>query len=217
MLIKVCGVTDPATAKSVVALGADFVGIVLYRKSKNHVEVDEAAVVAAAIRESGAIPVAVFVDGMSARINKVCEKIGVDTVQLHGRIPRREHRELPNDYTRLYTISVDANDNIVEADLIGLDALDNERDFLVYHKLLGTGGRSVPWGEFVNPYADFRFFMSGSLEPCNIAEVLAVNSPYGVNVGGGLNGSNWEKDLQLAREFVGRVKATSSGVVEAAV
>ena len=62
-LIKVCGVTRPEDALHAAQCGASLVGLVLWPGSKRSVvDVGLAREIAAAAREGGAEPVAVFVD-----------------------------------------------------------------------------------------------------------------------------------------------------------
>eukprot|EP00976_Prorocentrum_cordatum_P105164 1194174-Prorocentrum_minimum.AAC.2 len=58
---KVCGVANPEDALFAAKNGADFIGMIIWPKSKRSIGVEIAKEVAAAAREGGAEPVGVFV------------------------------------------------------------------------------------------------------------------------------------------------------------
>ena len=58
-LVKICGVTDRATAEVAAKAGADFIGIVLVPSSPRFLPPSAVPTLVAAIIDAGAIPVAV--------------------------------------------------------------------------------------------------------------------------------------------------------------
>ena len=67
-LVKVCGVTTVEDAKHAAEAGANFIGMILWPKSKRSIDLDIATDVAAAAKEAGATPVGVFVDESAEEI-----------------------------------------------------------------------------------------------------------------------------------------------------
>ena len=59
LLVKICGVSDRATAEVAARAGADFVGVVLVPSSPRFVPPSAVPSLVAAIIDAGAIPVAV--------------------------------------------------------------------------------------------------------------------------------------------------------------
>ncbi|HSF41524.1 MAG TPA: phosphoribosylanthranilate isomerase [Thermoanaerobaculia bacterium] len=81
--IKICGVTDPANARTVVELGADSLGLNFYRASPRFVEVEQAREIAAAVE--GRVPlVGVFVNHPIAEVEEIAERVGLDFLQFSG-------------------------------------------------------------------------------------------------------------------------------------
>ena len=83
-LVKVCGVTTVEDCEQAVKAGANFIGMIVWPKSKRSVTVETAAEVAAAAKAGGAVPVGVFVDESAEEIVEKCAAIGIDHAQLHG-------------------------------------------------------------------------------------------------------------------------------------
>ena len=67
-LVKVCGVTTAEDATHAGQAGANFIGMILWPKSKRSIALDVAKEVAAAAKEAGAVPVGVFVDESAEEI-----------------------------------------------------------------------------------------------------------------------------------------------------
>lgn len=92
-LVKVCGVTTVEDCEQAVEAGANFIGMIVWPKSKRSVTVETAAEVAAAAKAGGAVPVGVFVDESAEEIVEKCAAIGIDHAQLHGAPARSERRD----------------------------------------------------------------------------------------------------------------------------
>ena len=67
-LVKVCGVTTAEDATQATKAGANFIGMILWPKSKRSISLEVATTVAAAAKAGGAIPVGVFVDESAEEI-----------------------------------------------------------------------------------------------------------------------------------------------------
>ena len=69
--MKVCGVTNAEDALFAAKNGADFIGMIVWPKSKRSIDVETAKEVAAAAREGGAEPVGVFVSENAEEVKLV--------------------------------------------------------------------------------------------------------------------------------------------------
>ena len=83
-IVKVCGITTVRDCESACEHGANFVGMILWPKSKRSVDEATAKEIVACAKAKGAVPVAVFVDENASEITRVCDAIGCDHAQLHG-------------------------------------------------------------------------------------------------------------------------------------
>ena len=112
-LVKVCGVTTPEDATQAVVAGADFIGMILWPKSKRSIPLDVAKQVADAAKAAGATPIGVFVDESAEEIVAACEAVGIDHAQLHGDNARAALTDLPMKIKAVYVVSAAKDGAIV--------------------------------------------------------------------------------------------------------
>lgn len=112
-LVKVCGVTTAEDAKHAAEAGANFIGMILWPKSKRSIPLDVAADVAAAAKASGAVPVGVFVDESADEIVAACDAVGIDHAQLHGDGARAALKDLPMRIKAIWVVNATAEGKIV--------------------------------------------------------------------------------------------------------
>ena len=110
--VKICGVSDPVTARAAAAFGADFVGVVFAPSrrqvtigqagriaeslgQREHVSDDaDAAEIEAALGRRRPLLVGVFADQDADTINDIAEGCGLDLVQLSGSEPWELNEDL---------------------------------------------------------------------------------------------------------------------------
>lgn len=81
-LVKMCGITSPEDAAMAAKAGANYVGMIVWPKSKRSVCLSLAREIAAAAREGGAEPVGVFVDENATEIEDMCIAAGLGIAQV---------------------------------------------------------------------------------------------------------------------------------------
>ena len=81
--VKICGLRDAETARSIAALGADAIGLVFYPPSPRHVSVDQALEIVAAL-PAFVLSVGLFVNEPATVVSSVLEKVPLDLLQFHG-------------------------------------------------------------------------------------------------------------------------------------
>ncbi len=97
MIIKVCGMRDPANIRAVAALGIDWMGFIFYPKSPRYVTTKACDIPQLSVRKVG-----VFVDSPVQEMAEKVREYGLGAVQLHG----NEHREVCEELRRLLPPSV---------------------------------------------------------------------------------------------------------------
>jgi phosphoribosylanthranilate isomerase len=197
-LIKICGIKQPAMAYAAAQTGADFIGLMFAPGSKRLVSVAEAIDIAAATREGGATPVAVFTDHTAAQMLEICRQTKIDWVQLHGDTARNEQHLLPEDIHRIYVCSLIEGS---EASTIEIPLLKHDRDYLLFDTPTPGVGEKFDWQRF--SYAgSMRWFLAGGLAPDNVAEAVQLLQPHGVDVSSGVEDDSGEKNLSLIEAFI---------------
>lgn len=180
MKIKICGMKDPEMALFAAKRGADFIGIVHSPHSSRYVSLPLAREIAAAAREGGALPVALFVDASQEEIVQTGEQTGIFLIQAYG-----EEVVLPDNFHRIYVNR-------------SAQPLRRDKDFLLLDE---SHGRGILKEEFTPPSQDLSWFLAGGLTPENVGEMVKKYSPFGVDVSSGVEREG-KKDKTLIEKFI---------------
>lgn len=195
--IKICGLTSVEDALLALEAGADALGVNFVPSSKRFVELD----VGRAIRDavgSRAEVVGVVADRSLAELALLRERTGIEWLQLHGNESAEAVRALlPRAYKaiRIGTASDADRARDVPGERLLADAkVDGE---------LGGTGRTFDW-QLVNGLAEERpLVLAGGLTAENVAEAVRTVRPFGVDVAGGVEGSNpRRKDPERLGKFI---------------
>lgn len=201
MFIKICGVTCPETAIFASRVGADYIGIILWGKSKRSVERAQALEIVEAVKSAGACPVAVFVEENAREMAETCSFLGVDTLQLHGDRSKAEASLLPKNLRRIFALSVQDDGNVET-----LESPFKNDDFLLLDSAGGGTGKPFCWKGLRKP-VDLPWILAGGLNSENIQRAIEMLQPDGVDVSTGVEeGTKGVKSHTLIRKFIERVK-----------
>lgn len=211
VMVKICGLREEAHMVVAASAGVDLVGLV-FAESRRRVTPARAEQLRRVLDDMPHPPrtVGVFVDEDAARVNAIAEQCRLDLVQLSG-------DETP-DYIGLMTLPV------IKAIRVepGMRASDVERRMAVLRGtgasrqvtfLLDTGGSASPGGSGLTfDWAVARevagrqpVLVAGGLTPLNVAQLIAIARPHGVDVSSGVE-SDGGKDPSLIRAFVRAVR-----------
>ena len=188
MLVKICGLTDPTTARLAAINGADYIGLLFSSVSPRQISMDKGLEIAKAAREGGAEPVAVFVDESFEQMQEIITRLDLKVVQLHG------------DKVRDFCTRLDPKLQIIYvADGKALPVnLNPGRDFLLFEK--------IPVEK-----TQFRFFIAGGLDIHNVQDKINLDQPTGVDLSTGVEISKGIKDLNKITEFIRLVRPERFG------
>lgn len=203
MIIKICGVTRPEDAAFAAQVGADWLGLNFWPRSRRVIDRSRAVEVAAAARAARADVglVGVFVDQPIEEVTALIEAVGLDFVQLHG--------DEPPDYVR--RLGRRAIKAIPLARPSDVDRLDDYScaTFLVDTPSPGRGGSGErgDW-ELARRAAELhRVILAGGLTPDNVAEAVATVAPHGVDSASGVESTPGRKESVLVERFVTAARA----------
>jgi len=206
--VKICGVRTPAIIDIAAQEGADFVGLVFFRKSPRYVAPEEAGALAAAAR--GRIgTVAVLVDPDDALIDLIVAAVHPDLLQLHG-------NEMPE---RVAAIRVRTGLPVMKAIPVA-EADDTHKaaayagiaDYILFDakaapEAMLPGGNGVPFNWRALTGLNPPFALSGGLTPGNVSEAISLTGASLVDVSSGVERAAGEKDASLVRNFIQAAKA----------
>ena len=196
--VKICGISDAASAQVAADAGADAIGLV-FAPSRRRVTAAQAREIAAALPPF-VTKVGVFVDEERARIDELIAGCGLGAVQLHG-------AESP-EFCAGFRVPVVKTIRVRDASSLEQMVHYQVDAFLLdtfEASALGGTGRTFDWTVAIEAARAHRVILSGGLTSANIVEALTRVSPYGVDVSSGVE-SDGRKDHAKIRDFVRRVR-----------
>lgn len=224
--VKICGVTTVADARLVAAAGADAIGLNFIPGSPRRIDADAAREVVAAI-PAGVLRVGVFAGATADVIMRVAEHVGLDAIQLHGRLaggdavdPPRLCAELPLPVIRAVRL---AGGSLHEArawiaaaraegrgpEMVVIDAavavstaagqLGGTGAVVDWEGLARAGDPGVPWA------------LAGGLTPANVAAAIRVTGAKAVDAASGVETAPGHKDADSVRAFVAAARRAWEG------
>ena len=220
MLIKVCGMREPANLASMLALPIDLVGFIFYKKSPRFAE-------SKALRQwiarhpdaFGPIKkVGIFVNAEVEVILNAVHDYQLDYVQLHG----AESPEYCMEILTLWQMG-----SMRSAKLIKAFPVDAEFDFSLtraYEKtctyflfdtktdLHGGSGARFDWGLLSQYQGETPFLLSGGLGPDDATAVREVRHPQlaGIDLNSCFETEPGVKDIEKLAQFVTLIRKESS-------
>ena len=196
--VKICGISDSATAVVAAEAGADAIGLI-FAPSRRRVTAAQAREIAAALPPF-VTKVGVFVDEERGRIEESIAACGLGAVQLHGAEPPEFCAGFRVPVVKAIRVK-DASSleqmTAYQVDAFLLDTFDASA--------LGGTGRTFDWTLAIQAARTHRTILSGGMTPVNVVEALTRVVPYGVDVSSGVE-TDGRKDHAKMRDFIRRVR-----------
>ena len=189
--VKICGLSTKGAVETAVSAGADYIGFV-FAPSKRQVTLEQAAELAKII-PTNVKKVGVFVSPSRSELLEVIEKVGLDLVQVHGRVADDLFDDLP--CASIQAVQVDGNGHVP----------NSQADYLLFDAPVAGSGRTFDWGQLDTTDLSQPFFIAGGLTEDNVEEAIQHFTPFAVDVSSGVE-SNGQKDHEKIRRFIERVK-----------
>ena len=213
--IKICGVTNVDDALTVVAAGADAIGLNFYRYSPRYVEFERARQIVDALPDDFVV-VGLFVNSTVREVCDTFDRLELDLIQLHGDEPPEFLEELnPRPVMKAFRIGPDALGPVYEyLDRCGrLGCMP--RMVLIEQRVegkYGGTGKTADW-DVVRQYPAVALekgypplVLAGGLTPQNVARAVSTVRPAAVDTAGGVESSQGRKDSAAVEAFVREAK-----------
>lgn len=206
--IKICGLRDPGTARSIANLNINAVGLNRYPDTHRYVTLEQARELAEAVRaeNSSLAVVGLYVDESLETISNELETVDFDFLQLHG----NESPQFVEKASELRPVIKAIHlPETGEADWESYSCRAHLFDHYDPDKVGGTGERA-PWERLRRMTLPERWILAGGLTPDNVRGAVERLRPWGVDVASGVESADGTKDLVRVRSFVDEVRSTVS-------
>ena len=199
--VKICGITRAEDAHAAAQAGADAIGLVFYRSSPRHVELNQARAVIDSLPPF-VTTVALFVDPSVDEVERVLHALPVDLLQFHG----GESPDFCRSFARPYlkAVRVRQGVDLVKYAASYRDARGLLLDAYVEGQAGGTG-ESFDWG-LIPQGLPLPVVLSGGLHPGNVAEGIRRVHPWAVDVSSGVEANKGIKDAAKIAAFMQGVR-----------
>ena len=189
--VKICGLSTKEAVKTAVSAGADYIGFV-FAPSKRQVTLEQAAELAKFI-PSHIQKVGVFVSPSRAELLEAVDKVGLDFVQVHGKVVDKLFENLPCG--SIQAVQIDEGGHVP----------NSQADYLLFDAPVAGSGQTFDWGQLDTTELAQPFFIAGGLNEDNVARAIQHFSPFAVDVSSGVE-TDGQKDHEKIRRFIERVK-----------
>jgi len=201
--VKICGITNAKDAEIAVEAGADALGFIFVAGTPRYIDPDAARPIVDDLPPLVS-PVGVFADHPVAEIERVINRCGFRTVQLHGSEAPEYCRQLTVSVIKTFRVRPGGPPPPFEAYRVHAFLLDT----FVEGKLGGTG-KTFPLEVASSAKAFGRVIIAGGLTPENVVQVIREVHPYAVDVSSGVESKPGRKDPQKLRDFIARARGAA--------
>jgi phosphoribosylanthranilate isomerase len=211
LIVKICGLSTPATLDAALLAGADMVGFVFFPASPRHVDLDTARVLGKQAK-GRAIKVALSVDADDALLANSIDALQPQVLQLHGQESVARIRDIKQKFGLpvMKALAV-----ATKADLAVLPGYAAVCDRILFDAkppkdATRPGGLGEPfdWHLLEDLNLAVPYMVSGGLDAGNVAEALRVTHAGGVDISSGVEIAPGIKDPDMIRDFIRAARAT---------
>ena len=205
--IKFCGLTCAQDVEAAVALGVDYIGLVMAEGSPRRLTIERAAKLADIARSAvgGPAVVALLRDASAELVKAVVSAIKPDYLQFHGSEAESFCAAFGVPYWKAVGMTGNAGTEMVATVYPTADAL-----LLDAHEPGGSGGTGQVFDWRRWPRSTRRLVLAGGLHSGNVAAAIHLTRPFAVDVSTGIESAPGIKDPARMRAFVGAVRSTDS-------
>ena len=207
-LVKICGLSEPATLDAAVAAGADHVGFVFFAPSPRHLSFARAAGLSARVPDRVG-RVGVFVAPDDALVAMAIDAGRLSALQLHDAAPARV-AELKRRFGLEIWIAIPV---ATRRDVEAASAWRGAADRLLFDakapktaKLPGGNALRFDWRLLEGFDVGMAWGLAGGLDPASVAEARRATATPLVDVSSGVEDMPGVKSAEKIRAFVRAVR-----------
>ena len=214
--VKICGISTFDIYRHCAEVGVDWIGMVFYARSPRHLEIEQAAALAAQADRDIAPTmrpgrIALVVDADDASLNAIIEHARPDMLQLHGHEPPARIAKIKQRFGLpvMPVITVSSKQDIQEA-----GAVTELADWILFDAqpsadsdgLPGGTGSSFDWSYLANFKSSTPWMLAGGLNAGNVAQAIEITQAPCVDISSGVEKNRGEKSKTAISAFVHAAK-----------
>ena len=209
--VKICGIREKAHALAVIEAGGDFIGLVFAPSRRQVTPARAGEIVDAAKSRSDAIDtVGVFVNMPATEVNNIAGSCNLDWVQLSGDESWEYCRQISKPIIKAIRIRQEQSAKQILADLTrGAKILTSKKYLCLldseFEGRYGGTGTAFDWALARQAAEQSPVIIAGGLTPQNVAEVIEMVAPWGVDVSSGVE-TGGVKDIAKIKAFIEAVR-----------
>lgn len=202
--VKICGITNLEDALGAIEAGCDALGFVFYKKSPRYITPEETRDIIKNLPKN-IIKIGVFVNEKEKRIREIAKLCKLDMLQFHG----SESVDFCKRFTGFKIIKAfRIKDKVDLARILRYNTFAYLFDTFVKSKAGGTGKR-FDWRLLKDIKGIGRtIFLSGGLNPANVAQAIKAAHPDWLDVSSSLEKSAGIKESRLVKDFINRARGS---------
>jgi phosphoribosylanthranilate isomerase len=208
-LVKICGLSSPATLLDTIAAGAQMAGFVFFEKSPRHIDLETARTLGA-LAQGRISKVALTVDADDALLDEIVDALVPDMLQLHG----AESPARVGAVKARYGLPVIKAVGVATAeDVAAAAAYAEAADVLLFDAkpapgaaVPGGAGKAFDW-DLLRNIGVANWMLSGGLDPQNVRQAVRRTGAPAVDVSSGVERERGVKDPERIRAFVAAVRS----------
>lgn len=198
--VKICGLTTLEDARFASGALADYLGFIFYPDSPRFIEPAKAGAIINWLE--GPQKVGVFVNQPLDDVNSIARQTGIDLVQLHGNESPEYCGLVEKPVIKVFHVTEDKTASGLKAEVEPyLDLCDHLLFDSKTESLWGGTGKTFDWSLLDEITDEKPWFLSGGLNPGNIAEAIRSVNPPAVDISSGLEESPGLKDFDKVEQF----------------
>ena len=214
--VKICGISTFDIYRHCAEVGVDWIGMVFYARSPRHLEIEQAAALAAQANRDIAPAmrpgrIALVVDADDASLNAIIEHARPDMLQLHGHEQPARIAEIKQRFGLpvMPVITVSSKQDIQEA-----GAVTELADWILFDAqpsadsdgLPGGTGSSFDWSYLADFKSSTPWMLAGGLNAGNVAQAIEITQAPCVDISSGVEKNRGEKSKTAISAFVHAAK-----------
>ena len=195
--IKICGITDVATANFCINKNVNYLGFVFYEPSPRNISIDHARLILEDI--SNKISKVAVTNNPSDNLLSSLEPLPFEYLQVHGNISIERLQVIKKIINKKIIMSFNINDR---SDLDNVSNYEDLSDFFLFDSKSSGSGIKFDWSLLNQINSEKEYFLSGGLNSENLKSAINnVNTHY-FDISSGVENTTGVKDTSKIADIM---------------